>query len=108
LFFDNEKFWAFVEMVRAQGIEVPIVPGIMPVLNLTNLQRIASLSPGTTIPAELETAFRDAGDDEEAALQAGVAFAAQQCRTLLADGAPGIHFYTLNRSKATLQTVAQL
>ena len=108
LFFDNEKFWAFVEKVRAQGIDVPIVPGIMPVLNLTNLQRIASLSPGTTIPAELETAFRDAGDDEEAALQAGVAFAAKQCRALLAGGAPGIHFYTLNRSKATLQTVAQL
>ena len=108
LFFDNEKFWAFVEKVRAQGIDVPIVPGIMPVLNLTNLQRIASLSPGTTIPAELETAFRDAGDDEEAALQAGVAFAAKQCRALLSAGAPGIHFYTLNRSKATLQTVAQL
>ncbi len=108
LFFDNEKFWAFVEEVRAQGIEVPIVPGIMPVLNLTNLQRIASLSPGTTIPAELETAFRDAGDDEEAALQTGVAFAAKQCRALLAHGAPGIHFYTLNRSRATLQTVAQL
>ena len=108
LFFDNEKFWAFVEKVRAQGIDVPIVPGIMPVLNLTNLQRIASLSPGTTIPAELETAFRDAGDDEEAALQAGVAFAAKQCRALLAGGAPGIHFYTLYRSKATLQTGAQL
>jgi len=108
LFFDNEKFWAFVEKVRAQGIDGPIVPGIMPVLNLTNLQRIASLSPGTTIPAELETAFRDAGDDEEAALQAGVAFAAKQCHALLAGGAPGIHFYTLNRSKATLQTVAQL
>jgi methylenetetrahydrofolate reductase (NADPH) len=108
LFFDNEKFWAFVEKVRAQGIDVPIVPGIMPVLNLTNLQRIASLSPGTTIPAELETAFRDAGDDEEAALRTGVAFAAKQCRALVAHGAPGIHFYTLNRSRATLQTVAQL
>ena len=108
LFFDNDRYWSFVDKVRAEGISVPIVPGIMPVLNLANLQRIASLSPGTTIPPELETAFRDAGDDDAAALQAGVGFAAQQCRALLANGAPGIHFYTLNRSKATLQTVTQL
>jgi methylenetetrahydrofolate reductase (NADPH) len=108
LFFDNDKYWSFVDKVRAEGIGVPVVPGIMPVLNLANLQRIASLSPGTTIPPELEAAFREAGDDDDAALQAGVHFAAQQCRALLAKGAPGIHFYTLNRSKATLQTVAQL
>jgi methylenetetrahydrofolate reductase (NADPH) len=87
---------------------VPIVPGIMPVLNLINLQRIASLSPGTTIPTDLEAAFRDAGEDDTAALDAGVSFAARQCRTLLANGAPGIHFYTLNRSRATLKTVARL
>jgi methylenetetrahydrofolate reductase (NADPH) len=108
LFFDNDKYWSFVEQVQVEGIDVPIVPGIMPVLNLVNLQRIASLSPGTTIPAELETALREAGEDDAAALQAGVTFASQQCRALLAQGAPGIHFYTLNRSKATLQTVAQL
>lgn len=108
LFFDNDKYWSFVDKVRAEGIDVPIVPGIMPVLNLANLQRIASLSPGTTIPPQLEAAFRDAGDDDGAALLAGVSFAAQQCRALLANGAPGIHFYTLNRSKATLQTITQL
>jgi methylenetetrahydrofolate reductase (NADPH) len=108
LFFDNDKYWSFVEQVRAVGIEVPVVPGIMPVLNLTNLQRIASLSPGTSIPAELEDALGEAGDDAEAALRAGVSFAAKQCRALLANGAPGIHFYTLNRSKATLQTFAAL
>ncbi|MDH4281845.1 MAG: methylenetetrahydrofolate reductase [NAD(P)H] [Myxococcales bacterium] len=108
LFFDNDKYWSFVEKVRAEGISVPIVPGIMPVLNLINLQRIASLSPGTTIPTDLEAAFRDAGEDDTAALDAGVSFAARQCRALLANGAPGIHFYTLNRSRATLQTVAQL
>jgi len=108
LFFDNDKYWSFVAKARKEGIDVPIVPGIMPVLNLTNLQRIASLSPGTTIPPELENALREAGGDDEAALQAGVRFAAQQCRSLLADGAPGIHFYTLNRSKATVQTVAGL
>jgi methylenetetrahydrofolate reductase (NADPH) len=108
LFFDNDKYWSFVERVRAEGIDVPVVPGVMPVLNLTNLQRIASLSPGTSIPAELERALREAGDDDQAALRAGVRFAANQCRALLAKGAPGIHFYTLNRSKATLQTFAEL
>ena len=108
LFFDNDKYWSFVERVRAEGIDVPVVPGVMPVLNLTNLQRIASLSPGTSIPAELERALREAGDDYQAALRAGVRFAANQCRALLAKGAPGIHFYTLNRSKATLQTFAEL
>ncbi|MBT8468417.1 MAG: methylenetetrahydrofolate reductase [NAD(P)H] [Deltaproteobacteria bacterium] len=108
LFFDNDKYWSFVERIRAEGIEVPVVPGIMPVLNLTNLQRIASLSPGTSIPAELEDALREAGDDDDVALRAGVRFAAKQCRALLANGAPGIHFYTLNRSKATLQTFAGL
>jgi methylenetetrahydrofolate reductase (NADPH) len=108
LFFDNDKYWRFVEMVRAEGIEVPIVPGIMPVQSWTNLQRIASLSPGTTIPAALEHAFRDAADDEEAALRAGASFAAKQCRDLLSQGAPGIHFYTLNRSKPTLQAFEQI
>ncbi|MGB8332448.1 MAG: methylenetetrahydrofolate reductase [NAD(P)H] [Polyangiales bacterium] len=107
LFFDNDKYWSFVAKTRAEGIDVPIVPGIMPVLNLANLQRIASLSPGTSIPPELESALREAGEDDEAALRAGVGFAATQCRALLTDGAPGIHFYTLNRSRATVQTVAQ-
>lgn len=108
LFFDNDRYWSFVEAVRERGIDVPIVPGIMPVLNLANLQRIASLSPGTTVPPALEAALQSAGDDDDKAFKAGVAFAANQCSELLEDGAPGIHFYTLNRSKATLQTIASL
>ena len=108
LFFDNEAYWRFVEKVRGKGIDVPIVPGIMPVLNLANLQRIASLSPGTAIPPGLLRAFETAEGNDEASLQTGVDFAAEQCRALLAKGAPGIHFYTLNRSKATLRTVAEL
>ena len=108
LFFDNARYWSFVEQVRAKGIDVPIVPGIMPVLNLSNLQRIASLSPGTSVPSKLEEAFRAVEGDDEGSLQAGVDFAAEQCNELLRDGAPGIHFYTLNRSKATLRTVSQL
>ncbi|MDH3727521.1 MAG: methylenetetrahydrofolate reductase [NAD(P)H] [Myxococcales bacterium] len=108
LFFENERYWSFVEAVRERGVEVPIVPGIMPVLSLANLQRIASLSPGTTVPRTLEQGLQSAGDDDGAAFETGVAFAAAQCRELLDKGAPGIHFYTLNRSKATLRTIASL
>jgi methylenetetrahydrofolate reductase (NADPH) len=108
LFFDNEKYWRFVDRVRGVGIDVPIVPGVMPVLNLANLHRIASLSPGTTIPSELAAAFQAAAGDDDASLEVGVDYAANQCAALLAGGAPGIHFYTLNRSKATLRTVAKL
>ena len=57
LFFDNDKYWSFLERVRAEGIAVPIVPGIMPVLSLANLERIAALSPGTTIPPALREAL---------------------------------------------------
>ncbi len=108
LFFDDDAYWRFVGLVRKEGIEVPIVPGIMPVLSLTNLRRIAALSPGTSIPARLVDALQAADGDDEASLQAGVEFAAAQIRGLLEKGAPGIHFYTLNRSKATLRTVAAL
>lgn len=108
LFFDNARYWSFVERIRAKGIDVPVVPGVMPVLNLANLRRIASLSPGTTVPPALEEAFRAAEGDDEASLRTGVRFAARQCDALLRQGAPGIHFYTLNRSKATLLTVDEL
>ncbi len=108
LFFENDRYWSFVEAVRERGVEVPIIPGIMPVLSLANLERIASLSPGTTVPEALKERLRSAGEDGEKAFDAGVAFAAAQCRALLDRGAPGIHFYTLNRSKATLRTVASL
>ena len=108
LFFDNSRYWSFVDAVRQRGVTVPIVPGIMPVLNLANLQRIASLSPGTTVPPKLEQALEKTAGDDEDSLRAGVEFAAEQCRELIDDGAPGIHFYTLNRSKATLETVALL
>lgn len=108
LFFDNDVYWRFLDELRSAGIDVPVVPGIMPLLNLANLERIASLSPGTMVPAELRDSLKLAGEDEAAALSAGVEFAAGQCKQLIEQGAPGIHFYTLNRSKATLLTHALL
>ncbi len=108
LFFDNEVYWRFIDNLRAAGIDVPIIPGIMPLLNLANLERIASLSPGTMVPAKLRESLQKAGQDQGAALSAGVEFAASQCKKLIDGGAPGIHFYTLNRSQATLRTHALL
>lgn len=107
LFFDNDAYWRFVERARSVGIHVPIIPGIMPVISLANLQRIASLSPGTAVPQQLEATLEAAQTDDDA-LDAGVGFAAAQCRALLERGAPGIHFYTLNKSKATLRTIERI
>jgi len=102
LFFDDAVYWSFVERARDLGIRVPIVPGIMPMRSLANLERIAALSPGTRVPPELASALRAAGDDEVRSLEVGVAWAVRQCRDLLAGGAPGIHYYTMNLAPATL------
>ena len=100
LFFDNADYFAFVERARAAGIEVPIVPGIMPITSTTNVPRIAKMC-GARIPEELgETVDAAAGDDQRVDA-VGVQWATLQCRELLDQGAPGIHFYTLNRSPAT-------
>jgi methylenetetrahydrofolate reductase (NADPH) len=101
LFFDGADYWRFVEQARAVGIGVPIVPGVMPVVSAANLRRMAALSPGSRIPAELQRDLDAAGGDGERALEVGVSYATRQCRELLERGAPGIHFYTLNRSPAT-------
>lgn len=101
LFLDNEVYFRFVEQARAVGIAVPIVPGIMPMVSIHNLRTAMKLSPGSRTPPELETALEAAGDDAARALDVGVEWATLQCRELLERGAPGIHFYTLNRSPAT-------
>jgi methylenetetrahydrofolate reductase (NADPH) len=101
LFFDGDDYWRFVASARAAGIGVPIVPGVMPVVSAANLRRMAALSPGSRIPAELQQELDATGADAERALEVGVRFATRQCRELLERGAPGIHFYTLNRSPAT-------
>jgi methylenetetrahydrofolate reductase (NADPH) len=107
LFFDNADYFAFVTRAREAGIAVPIVPGIMPVISSSNIRRMASLS-GARIPAELSTALDAAGDDDARTLEVGIEWATLQCRELLAGGAPGIHFYTLNRSPAARRIRALL
>lgn len=100
LFFDNADYFAFVERARAAGIGVPIVPGIMPVVSSRNIRRIAKLSQAR-IPEELDRALAEVENEDDRTLEVGIEWATLQCRELLAGGAPGIHFYTLNRSPAT-------
>ncbi len=98
LFYDNRDFFAFVERAREAGIRVPIVPGILPIQSLAQIQRIAGLC-GAKIPAELERDLEAAADDADKVRSIGVEWAIAQCKDLLARGAPGIHFYVLNRSR---------
>jgi methylenetetrahydrofolate reductase (NADPH) len=100
LFFDNSRYFSFVARVRAAGIDVPIVPGIMPITNVDQVYRFTA-KIGATIPAALRAALETRSDDPPAVLQLGVAWATLQCSELLRAGAPGIHFITLNRSPAT-------
>jgi len=100
LFYENARFFAFVDRARAAAITVPIVPGIMPITNVAQIERIAALS-GARIPPALQRDLDAARGDDAAALQVGVAYATTQCRELLAAGVPGVHFYTLNQSPAT-------
>jgi methylenetetrahydrofolate reductase (NADPH) len=108
LFFDNADYWSLVERARAAGIRVPITPGIMPIVSAANLRHILTLSPGAKQPDELVSELDTVGDDADAALDVGVRWATRQCRELLEGGAPGIHFYTLNRSPATRRVHAAL
>ena len=107
LFFENELYFSFVEKARAAGIEIPIIPGIMPIENYGQIKRMTSLC-GSAIPAELERELGRRQDDVDATRDLGVAYATLQCSELLARGAPGIHFYTLNKSPATRAILAAL
>lgn len=107
LFFANDDYFRFVERARRAGIALPIVPGIMPVVSQQNVRRITALC-GAKIPRELDAELARAGDDAARTLEVGIAWATEQCRELLARGAPGIHFYTLNQSPATRRIHANL
>jgi methylenetetrahydrofolate reductase (NADPH) len=107
LFMDNEIYFEFVEHAREAGISVPIIPGIMPITNVSQIKTITGMC-GATIPAELERELEGRADDPEAVAELGVAYATLQCSDLLARGAPGVHFYTLNRSPSTRAILAAL
>jgi len=111
-FFEIDHYLALVEQVSSRGIDKPIVPGIMPVTTLASIPRMAQM--GAAVPPELAARLEDAGrraaegGREDSVRQAGIEAATELCEKLLAEGAPGLHFYTLNRSLATRQIYASL
>jgi methylenetetrahydrofolate reductase (NADPH) len=107
LFFDNRVYFGFVAAAREIGIDVPIIPGVIPIASFGQVSRICQLCDAT-IPPELAAAMDELGGDPDAEALFGVAYAAQQCEELLAAGAPGIHFYALNRAPATRAVLAAL
>lgn len=107
LFFDNAIYHRFVEKCRARGITVPIVPGLMPVLSVKQIQRIATLS-GSVLPAQLARRLEVAEVNPDVVEIIGIDWALTQIRDLLAHGAPGYHLYILNRAKSALALAAGL
>lgn len=98
MFFDNEKYFSFVERAKSTGIRVPIIPGIMPILSFKQLARVNALSRAH-VPAELYDALEaaDRANDKNAGIEVGLAWAEKQIRELIHKGAPGIHLYIMNR-----------
>jgi methylenetetrahydrofolate reductase (NADPH) len=107
LFFDNADYFRFVASLRAEGIDVPVLPGIIPIERAGQLDRMVALC-GARVPAALRAELDARADDPAAVAAFGVAYATAQCAELLAAGAPGLHFYTLNRSSATRAIVSAL
>ena len=107
LFFDNADYRAFVSRARSSGVQVPIVPGLMPVTNAAQVERFTKMC-GASIPAALQGRLDAVREDPAASMATGIEHAITQCRDLLDRGAPGVHFYTLNKSFATRSILAAL
>ena len=107
IFFDNLHYFAFVERARAAGIGVPILPGIMPIQTVEQIERMTALC-GASLPRSLRAAMEVRREAPEAARELGLSYATLQCADLLRRGAPGVHFYTLNRSPSTRAILAAL
>lgn len=107
LFLDNEHYFSFVEKARAIGIKVPIVPGMLPILSVKQIRKITSMC-GVKIPDHLQAELEDAGDDDAKAREIGIRQCVTQVRELLERGAPGIHFYVLNKSSHMARIMEEL
>jgi methylenetetrahydrofolate reductase (NADPH) len=107
LFFDNAVYFRFVERCRAHGIQVPIVPGIMPVLSLRQIQRFTALC-GASLPTTLRRRLEATDDQPDVVEMIGLDWALDQIRDLVASGAPGYHLYILNRARSALALAAGL
>jgi methylenetetrahydrofolate reductase (NADH) len=108
LFFDNGDFFEFRDhLTKKLGVNVPLVPGIIPILSATQIRKFTAMC-GARIPARLATKLDEIGADDNAATEFGIEYATEQCRELLKAGAPGIHFYTLNKAPSTVRVLKNL
>ncbi|HBF12353.1 MAG TPA: methylenetetrahydrofolate reductase [NAD(P)H] [Deltaproteobacteria bacterium] len=107
MFFDNRDYFDFVERAHKVGISVPIIPGIMPILNLKQIEKITGLC-GAKIPSQLHQRLVQCGEDVEATRNVGIEHALKQCHELKKSGVPGIHFYTLNKSLSVAGIIENL
>jgi len=108
LFFDNADYFEFRDYLAGRlGVRVPLVPGIIPILSAAQITKFTRLC-GAKIPPPLRTQLDRLGDDDAAATELGIAYATRQCQELLDAGAPGLHFYTLNKSYSTVQVLKNL
>jgi len=102
LFFDNTSFYKLIEKAKKSNIEIPIIPGIWPITNLKQIQKIASMC-NALIPATLIEKMEKFNDDQESVAEIGIEYAVSQCEDLISNGAAGLHFYTLNKSGASMR-----
>jgi methylenetetrahydrofolate reductase (NADPH) len=107
LFFENSHYFEFRDFLAAQGVTVPIVPGILPILSTHQIKRFVALC-GAGLPPALLSELEARGGDDEAVTQFGIEYATRQCEELLREGAPGLHFYTLNKARSTTEVVKNL
>lgn len=107
LFFDNAVYYSFVEKLRGMGVIAPVIAGIMPITDYDQIQRFAAMC-GATLPASLRAKLEAAGGDKALVERIGIEHATAQCEDLLKKGAPGIHFYTLNKSRSTREIFLNL
>ncbi len=102
MFFDNSYFYRFMDKLQKVGVDIPVIPGIMPITNFKQIKKFADMC-GATIPSDLIKRLQPVADRPEEVEKIGIEFAVKQCEDLLKNGAKGLHFYTLNKSKATVQ-----
>ncbi len=108
LFFDNADFFEFREyMVKNLSVNVPICPGVLPVLSSNQIRKFTTIC-GARIPAPMLSKLEELGEDDEATAEFGIEYATRQCEELLREGVPGIHFYTLNRARSTTRIMKNL
>ena len=107
MFFDNRDYFEFRDYLTSLGVSVPLVPGIMPILNGAQIKRIVSLC-GADLPEPFLKEINRRGEDDAAVTEFGIEYATRQCEELLREGVPGLHFYTMNKSRSTIEVVGNL